>query len=72
MAKWGVVDIPRAWSMLRDRFTEHWADQEQWEGRKYEDIVLDKALLKERRYGTHLLASALGLAPVKASDEEAG
>ena len=63
MAKEGIADSDRAVDALLQKYRRHWQEQEMWEGAPAEQMLLDRALVKERKYGTHLLSRALGKIP---------
>jgi len=63
MAKEGIPDSDRAVDALLQKFRRYWQEQEMWEGAPAEQMLLDRALIKERKYGTHLLSRALGKIP---------
>lgn len=60
MAKYGYAELDTALKEMHDIILGHWADRELLEGAPAERLLLDRALLKERKYGTHRLADGIG------------
>jgi hypothetical protein len=72
MAKEGLADVGKAWDSVLDKLVGHYAKIEEWEGASMDDLLREKALLKERKFGTCLLARALGKIPGAAPEREPG
>jgi hypothetical protein len=61
MAKEGVRDVDEAFRSLRTKVDAELQRRELYEGAPGEQLLLESALRKERKYGTFLLAESLGL-----------
>jgi hypothetical protein len=59
MAKDGLVDPDAGLEKLRSIIREHWNDRELLEGAPADQLILERAVAKERKYGTVNLARAL-------------
>ncbi|HXY06112.1 MAG TPA: hypothetical protein VEI05_06205, partial [Burkholderiaceae bacterium] len=74
MAVAGVTDPDDAWASVKAKLDHHLTKQEQWEGADRDRLLQERALLKERKYGTNLLAKKLGqisgIAPTREPGEE--
>jgi len=56
MACEGLIDMEEAFAIIRKRIRIHLEELEEWEGRSAADLLLRRALAKERKYGLHELA----------------
>lgn len=61
MAREGLPDPQKGFLALQGKVMRHWEEQEQWEGVSAEQLLLERALAKERKFGTYRLAQALGI-----------
>lgn len=63
MAREGLAEPEKGFKALLGKVLRYWDKQAEWEGASAEQLILGRALAKERKFGIHTLAHKLGLIP---------